>query len=355
VLLSFAVCIHESKALFMEEYIEGLIVRHLSGETTPEEEARLSEWLMRKPSNRTAYEEYKQLWQLTHQPLSIDPRTEDGWQAFARQAFDQTPAARESARPRSTQRTFVRWPAYAVAAAVTLLLCAVALLFTRPESVFTRTFTHREIRTDSIRQLTLPDGTLVWLNRRSTLRYPRTFASGSREVDLEGEAFFAVKKDTLRPFRILARRTVTRVLGTSFNVRAYPQEPAVQVVVATGKVRLSGESPSSQAVQLTPGWTGTCNSATGQAKSSSRSDPNYLSWKTGRLAFENVPLAEVLPALSRHYGIPFSVQEPGLASRRITTVFDRQPLTEILEEITLLLDLEFRREKDRIIFTASTN
>jgi ferric-dicitrate binding protein FerR (iron transport regulator) len=337
----------------MEERTEELIVKHLSGEATPEEEARLREWLNRDPSHRATFEEYRQLWLLTRQPLSIDPRTEEGWQAFARQAFDGPRAAGEPGKSQASQRSFFRRPAYAVAAAVALLLCTVALLFTRPAGMLPKILTHREIKTDGVRQLTLPDGTLVWLNRHSTLRYPRTFAEGSREVDLEGEAFFAVKRDSLRPFRILARRTLTQVLGTSFNVRAYPQESAVQVVVATGKVRFAGESQTSPAVQLTPGWTGTYHEATGQVNRSSRTDPNYLSWKTGKLVFENLPLAEVLPALSRHYGIPFSVQEPGLSSRRITTVFDRQPLTEVLDEITLLLDLKYRRDGERIIFTAA--
>ncbi len=350
----FSVYTSSSNASSMEEHIERLIVNHLSGQASQEEEERLQEWLGQQPSHRAAFEEYRQLWTLTNHPIAIDPQTENGWQAFARQAFDKAkpvplPGKTLAARPR-----YFRLPAYGIAAGVVLLLLFVALRYTRPGNSLLATFTQREIKSDSLRRLALPDGTVVWLNRHSTLRHPRTFAGDHREVYLEGEAFFEVRKDSVRPFRILAGHAVTEVLGTSFNVRAYPGEPTVQVVVATGKVRLGGERQTGQEAELTAGWTGTYQIATARTSWLRRTDPNYLSWKTGKLVFENTPLGEVLPALHRHYGIPVSLQDSGLSSRRITTAFNQQPLEEVLDEIGLLLDLQHHRQGETIIFTAQT-
>jgi ferric-dicitrate binding protein FerR (iron transport regulator) len=337
----------------MEPHVEQLIVKHLSGETTPAEEAQLREWLDREPAHRETFEAHQQLWLLTRQQPAIDPQTEREWQNFAQQAFREAKPAREHETFPQGRRPLTRWPVYGLAAAVTLLLLCTILLVSRPGNTLLQTLSQREVRADSLRELRLPDGTLVWLNRRSTLRYPRWFGGSAREVYLEGEAFFAVEKDARRPFRILAGRAVTEVLGTSFNVRAYPEAQAVEVVVASGKVRLGGESTPDRAVQLTAGWTGTYQTSTGHTSRHPRTDPNYLSWKTGRLVFENTPAAEVLAALGRHYGITVTLQNQEIANHRVTTAFAHQPLGEALDEIALLLDLTYRRTESTVIFSSN--
>lgn len=87
-------------------------------------------------------------------------------------------------------------------------------------------------------QTRLPDGTTIWLNAGSSITYPITFASDKREVHIEGEVYFDVQKDKKRPFLVHADQTVITVLGTQFNVSAYPEEQRIQTTLIEGSVRL---------------------------------------------------------------------------------------------------------------------
>lgn len=147
--------------------------------------------------------------------------------------------------------------------------------------------------------LTLSDGSRVWLNAESTLRYPEKFAAGKREVELEGEGYFEVQPDSTAPFYINAQGLKTVVLGTSFNLKAYPNEPEVITTLVEGKIRQ--ESEGVHAVSLTPNTQSVYNPQEEHLQTSPVNPAEALAWKNGRFIFKDRPLEEIFRELGRWY------------------------------------------------------
>ena len=149
--------------------------------------------------------------------------------------------------------------------------------------------------------LTLSDGSRVWLNAESTLRYPEKFAPGRREVELEGEGFFEVKADSTAPFYIDAQGLKTVVLGTTFNLKAYPDEREVVTTLVTGRIRQ--ECEGIRPILLTPNMQSVYNPQEECMQTSPVNPAEALAWKDGRFIFKNRPLEEIFRELGRWYSL----------------------------------------------------
>ena len=150
--------------------------------------------------------------------------------------------------------------------------------------------------------LLLPDGTAVWLNAASSIRYPTTFTGNERKVEIRGEAYLEVAKDAARPFRVSIHggRTTIEVLGTRFNVNAYADEPVVRTTLLQGAVSVKSERASQV---LAPGEQATV-SASGAVQWQKTVDTSQaIAWKNGSFNFQDRPLTEVMRQLSRWYDI----------------------------------------------------
>ena len=206
-----------------------------------------------------------------------------------------------------------------------------------------------------INEITLPDGTLVTLNSSSTLEYPRKFNGDIREVTITGEAFFDVQPDPDKPFVINAGDMQVKVLGTSFNVRAYPEAESVEVVVETGLVQVTnrnGEVQAEQAVlMLNPGEKGILYNLPGTIEKSFNTNPNYIAWKTRNLIFNKTPLKEVVQYLEDIYHIDIQLEDNELEKLVLTAHFERKPHDFILSVIQLTFGLELTRENGAYILS----
>ena len=161
-------------------------------------------------------------------------------------------------------------------------------------------------------QLILADGTKVWLNSESKLTYPIVFAGEERKIVLEGEAFFEVAKDR-KPFIVSTWLGEVRVLGTSFDIKAYREEEKVFTTLVAGKVCFSG----SQTVEITPGEQVIAFS-TGEVKKRSVNVAEYMGWKNGLFVFENQRLEEIMTTLSRWYDVTVEYQDERLKEIEFT-------------------------------------
>lgn len=191
--------------------------------------------------------------------------------------------------------------------------------------------------------ITLPDGSVVTLNRNSALTYPKTFSGNIREVSITGEAFFEVSPDAERPFVIKAGSAEIKVLGTSFNVSAYPEAESVDVVVETGKVQVScnGKSENTACnLILTPGERGTLSNKELILVKSVNADLNTSAWKTRQLVFEETPLTDVISVLEKVYFVNIQLADPALRDLVLTANFNNQPVDFILDVIRLTFSLE---------------
>lgn len=149
-------------------------------------------------------------------------------------------------------------------------------------------------------RLVLADGTRIWLNSESSLKYPVAFQGNERKVYLEGEAYFEVSKDEHKPFIVVSGESSIRVLGTSFNVRAYADEAQLYATLVEGTVRLSH---AQQSLILYPDEQGVITFVSRKLEKRKVDANLYTAWKDGRFIFENQTLEEIMNTLGRWYDV----------------------------------------------------
>jgi len=234
-------------------------------------------------------------------------------------------------------RRFISNPLYRFAAAI--LVAAVLLVsgyevFNHPSAtdvMLELTATDQVLNT-----FTLPDGTLVTLNSDTKVFYPKKFGRKTREISIEGEAFFEVKPNKNKPFIIHAGKAQIKVVGTSFSVSAYPDTKLVEVIVQTGKVQVMNkmtETLQTEELILTPGDKGTLVYGSKTLQKTTNQDPNFLAWKTRNLIFKATSLREVIENLEKVYKVDIRLADPKLNELLLTAQFNNYPLDFILKVI----------------------
>jgi transmembrane sensor len=182
-------------------------------------------------------------------------------------------------------------------------------------------------------EITLADGTHIWLNSGSQLSYPSKFKTDSREVYLSGEALFDVKANPDKPFYVITRDIKIKVLGTSFNVSSYPEDHTVQTVLLRGKVSAGRNKLFATTVDLIPGERLTYNKNNAQLLKDKVDVKLYSSWINGYLFFKNMPLTEVYTTLERYYNQDIIVED-GLDKITFSGKLDlKDNIKDVLESI----------------------
>jgi transmembrane sensor len=183
-------------------------------------------------------------------------------------------------------------------------------------------------------QLTLPDGSHIWLNSGSQLSYPDAFSGKSREVYLVGEAFFDVAPDAEKPFYVITKDIRIKVLGTRFNVSAYDDEESAQAVLLEGSVTIGRNATLVKSEELKPGERAVYHKKTERFTKETADVNYYTSWLYGYLIFENEPTPEVFKKLERYYNQSIVVDE-GLDAITFSGKLDlKEDIREVLESIT---------------------
>ncbi len=197
-----------------------------------------------------------------------------------------------------------------------------------------------------VQEVTLPDGSVVVLNASSYLSYEAV--PGSRRVTLSGEAYFDVAPDPGLPFVITANQTRTTVLGTAFNLRAYPEEATVEVEVAEGRVRMEqGEGKEEVGIELTPKERGVFSTATQTLVKMPAPELNAQAWRTQRLIFRDARLATALEDIERYYGVELHLQNKALENCALTTEIRQEELSEFLDILETIYSVEIgQRQAD---------
>lgn len=197
------------------------------------------------------------------------------------------------------------------------------------------------------RYLLLPDGTEVWLNAASELVFPPAFEKNKREVFLTGEAFFDVKHADRIPFIIHTNNVVTKVLGTAFNIKAYPGQPDVLVTVKRGKVEVSKDNKV--IATLTPGQQVQVPSVAAPVVKNVKEE-EVAEWTSGKLRYDGRPLADILQDLERTYNVRIIVEGDRLAQEKLTTSFRRDiGVEQALRILCELTNAKLTIEKEQYI------
>lgn len=307
----------------MTDHQEELILKFLQGNLSHKERESFELWLKEDTANQKLVADYEQLWKAGVNPAKpADVQTAEEWNKLFR-AINETPVVHLN--PRFTLLK--------VAATLILLLAASAVIYL----TFIKKGTILHETAGTIERIELPDGSEVWLNEKSKLTYSDDFTD-ARNLELEGEGFFEVKRDPTKPFTIHTAGADVRVLGTSFNVRAYTDTDQTEVYVATGKVSLS-TTDQQKTVILLPSTTGLFNRNNGTIEKDTSQHLNAVSWRDRRLVFHKTAMKEVVKTLKTYFKTDIRVNNEKLLSCRFTGTFDEPSLNEVLETIRLALDL----------------
>lgn len=250
----------------------------------------------------------------------------------------------ENRKKQTLTRKIYRW--YSVAAAVLLvpLLIAGGIWFTKKPAVETVFVTENPV-TSTIHaplgsriSFNLPDGTRGWLNSGSSLEYQLPFRN-NRQITVKGEAWFDVAHDASHPFEISAGRSKVKVLGTKFNLNAYPEEKYVEVVLEEGKVEFSVPGISS-AVEMKPNERLVYNR---DSVHIATTDPSkYAAWVEGKLMFRGDPMPEVARRIARWYNVEVELADKDLETDVIRGTFQDDSLEEVLRYMSMTSPIYYR-------------
>jgi len=250
-----------------------------------------------------------------------------------------------------------------IAAAVTFLLVSV-LLMSRNFRGNTQMLGHNgmlevENTSTSVQKVALADGSVVSLEPGSTLRYPEHFGT-QREVYLTGEAFFNVFRDEKHPFLVYAEDVVTRVLGTSFRVKAYGQGKEVRVAVTSGKVSVfkkgseNTTTATEEQVILTPNQEVVFDKQEASLTKKLVEAPQIIEKVPSlKMSYANASVTEVFDAIEKSYGVDIQFDKDNLQGCTITTDLAEEGLYERMDILCHVLDAEYRVEGTTIIITAN--
>ncbi len=201
-------------------------------------------------------------------------------------------------------------------------------------------------------QFLLPDGSKVWLSVASQLTFPEEFTNGQRRVQLEGEAFFEVVENPAQPFIVSAQGVDTRALGTSFNIKAFRDDALVQVVLASGKVKVSHqEGASENAVLLSPGEEVWFEKNTNTLLKQPADLKQALAWKQNTLVFEKASAEEVFTTLERWYGVEITSEGLSDNTWRFTGQFQDENLENILLSIGYVKGFSYQLDHQSVVIT----
>ena len=206
------------------------------------------------------------------------------------------------------------------------------------------------------REITLPDGSVVLLNSQSTLRYKESFNRTNRELELQGEAFFRVAKDSVNAFVVKTGNVRTRVHGTRFNVSAYEGENNIVVAVEEGKVEVFDAAGSGNTVFLTRQQKAVCSKQSQDIqKILMNGNDTDFAWLRGGIVFDDIPLQDALQRLKREYNVNFILKNPALGNCTINGSFYNEDIYSIIEMMSMSLDFEFDVDSNQRLITIQGN
>ena len=334
------------------EHIWDIIAKDLSGGATAEEKQEIQAWLAQSPERKAELEAMQQAFDATAEVNpTFQPNADAAWEKMQTrlQGHDEKviPIRSETAGYSDRNRWILR-----IAASLIILLGSVFAIKLATQE----TYKNQLSATDTMREVTLPDGSKVWLNKQSTIHYPDQFSDEQRLVKLEGEGFFEIKKNPNKPFMIETSETMTKVLGTSFNLRAYPNEKMHSIDVRTGKVSFSDlDNPTEEAI-LTVGDRADFERAKQSIAAGKIITPNAMIWQSKALDFTtSAPLRVIVKDLEHYFNVTIKVEDKSaLACTHTLGKFENPELKGLLDVISIAAGFQYSIDGDVVTIQGGT-
>lgn len=316
--------------------MEELLSKYFSGEASPEDTKKVLEWRSASEENARVFFETRSAWLASGPPAEADA---DLLQAI----LEEPPQQEAQVIPLWNQKLF----RVAVAALIVLGGVLIVLKQMKPDP-------YGQVMTE-VTEFDLPDGSDVTLQRGASIQL--VDFENERAVELSGKAFFEVKRDESKPFRVLTSGASVEVLGTSFVVNTNEETGATEVMVASGEVALRQKPEAFQGksmrVLLREGETGKLVVGERGIQKKKNSDENYLAWKTKILTFNRTNLREVSVKLSDVYGIALEFEDPTLSKCNLTAKFSNKNPEEVVDIIARTFSMTYHRSGDKYLLSGS--
>lgn len=345
-----------------------LITRKLSGELGPDGEEKFHQWIVSDAEHEEFFKHLEASWKKDPEKAAgkfffdhtqgLNRLREKISQANPERPVSSTDAKESVRHFSSTNLKRKRISFYQGFAVAAILLIAIAVSaggilfsshFSQDEESGMKQYVTSE---EEQRIITLSDGSVVRLNRNSMLRLQNE-PGESREVWLEGEAYFDIQSDPERPFTISSGDALVQVLGTSFNIKGGEK---VLVAVQEGVVSLrNSHHEERSAALLSAGQLGILSSNGEDLKIETADVENYFSWLSGQISFDRMPFEKVIRQLERIYDEEHTFESPEMASVRLTVYTEQIARDDVMEAIAAALDFSYTREEDRVVWRAGGN
>ena len=203
-------------------------------------------------------------------------------------------------------------------------------------------------------QIVLADGTKVWLNSDTKIRYPGNFNKNQRDIYLDGEAFFEVSKNERQPFVVHTSGVNVKVLGTKFNVKAYSDENQIETSLFEGRVNLLMTNPSDKTIEkeVKPGQSFAYSKTDRQLVLNRFPQDEINGWKKNQLIFKDDTFSNLVRKIERWYNVKVMYDEKQFDDRRLTVeLYEGERLDRLMEIISLALSVNYKYEKGEVVLT----
>ena len=330
---------------FSTNEIEALLPGYLSGDITDKDREVIDEWRAESPENETLYLDNRKAWEaitLLHEMEQFN-------------SFE----ALNKVNTRIAQSASTKWWMTIQRVAAILLLPLMiysgyvtfrnfSLKNLPEEQVMMQTVTSRQ---GMVTRFTLADGTKIWLNSCSELKFPTRFTGKVREVKLKGEAFFEVTKNEKQPFRVNAKELNVEVLGTSFNVINYNDDNQSEVILVEGKVRLSSQKDQikKELGLMNPGQRAVYDQEVRNVVTENVDVDKYIAWRDGNLIFRDDKMEDVVKRLSRWFNVEIVILDPEIKSYIYKATFRNENLKQVMNLLAISAPIDYRITECKVL------
>jgi ferric-dicitrate binding protein FerR (iron transport regulator) len=315
-----------------------LITRYLAGNATPAEVADLVRWVEESDLNKQYFDEARNIWESSssltyHGTIKMDDALS---KVLDRISFDS-----------KIKTIWIYWKKLAAVILIPLLLGNLIWYYLKSDKisfgsqpVYNEVYAAFGTRT----ALKLADGSSVWLNSGSSLKYPARFTGRERIVQLTGEAYFEVEKNPEVPFLVKTPTLNVKATGTKFNVSDYITDINSDVALVSGKVfvtKINDDNRKENIQELFPSQHLILSKKTGTISVQNEDIIEYISWKDGKLVFRNKPLSYVVNKISQVFNVDIELQGNTLQDYRYRATFEDESLTEILKLLKVSSPIDY--------------
>ncbi|PXV61010.1 ferric-dicitrate binding protein FerR (iron transport regulator) [Dysgonomonas alginatilytica] len=329
--------------------MEDIISKYLNKKATVEEKTKLLQWIKEDIQNKNLFIETRDIWLLTNDIKITESDIDEAFIRFNREV--------NKSSQKVNRKVILPTIRNIAAVAAVVLICSVTTFYwgrnsfapTQEEATI---MVMNQIRTgkDSKDFITLPDGTEVWLNANSKISYPEVFAEGERVVSVEGEAFFKVKENKQKPFKVNTKDMNVEVLGTWFNVNNHASRSSSETVLLNGKVQV--ENNIGQKIILEPNQKISISKTDGSYSVSKVNAEDYTLWINEKLTFNNEQLVSILHKMKYWYGIDIVYNKDIPLDMRLSLTIRKETKEEIFKLLELITPINCEiKDNDQVTIT----